>query len=196
VPGGIVEHELRAAGLSVSSKAHATLETYLQELQRWNKTVNLTSLDGGELVRRLVVEPIWLGQQLQLSGRLADIGSGNGSPGIPLYVGCSLTRVHLVESRARRAAFLRHVAHLLDRERILVHKARVEQLEQIERVEWITLQAVRPSELLLQALQRLFEPTTRVVWITASQEPPISGAFRVSMPHRRTEAWVFQLDQF
>jgi len=192
----ILEKELSDYGLSVSHNMKQRLALYVRELEHWNRTVNLTSLRGAELVRRLIVEPAWVGQELQLSGKLADIGSGNGSPGVPLYVTRKLTRVHLVEARSRRAAFLRHIANQLDGREITVHKTRVEDLDPpLERVEWITLQAVNPTAVLLRAMRRLFHPTTRVVWITGRATEPTRGASRICIPRSSTEVWVFQLDQ-
>ncbi len=192
----ILERELLAVGLSFSPAIREKLALYIRELEYWNRKVNLTSLQGAELVRRLVVEPAWIGQQLQMSGKLADIGSGNGSPGIPLFVTCNMSGVHLIEVRARRAAFLRHMATQLDARRVNVHKARVEDMSELEPVEWITLQAVRPSGPLVEALCRLCRSTTRVVWITAAQRAPARGALRVAVPWGQSEAWVFRLDQF
>ena len=192
-----LEEALSEYGLSVSRRTREKLATYARELERWNRTVNLTSLRGADLIRRLIVEPAWIGQELQLSGKLADIGSGNGSPGLPLYVTRSLARVHLVEARARRAAFLRHIANQLDGDEIVVHRTRVEDIDPpFERVDWITIQALSPSAGLLSALRRLFDPTTRVVWITGRSSSPVSGASRICVPGSTTEVWVFQLDQF
>ena len=192
----ILEEEFSRYGLKTSLAIESRLSLYIRELQHWNRTVNLTSLRGATLVRRLVVEPLWIGRKLQMSGSLADIGSGNGSPGIPLYVGCDLRTVHLVEARTRRAAFLRHVAAKMGGGGILVHKARMEDIQTIEPVEWITLQAVTPSGSLMASLRRLFQPTTRVVWITARSETPARSAFRIRIPGSSTEAWVFEMDQF
>ena len=192
----ILERELLAAGLSFASAIREKLELYIRELERWNRRVNLTSLLGAELVRRLVVEPAWIGQQLQMSGKLADIGSGNGSPGIPLFVTRAMSGVHLIEARTRRAAFLRHMAAQLDPRRVNVHKSRLEDMDELEPVDWITLQAVRPSGPLVEALCRLCASTTHVVWITASQRAPAPEALRVAVPWGGSEAWVFRLDQF
>src|SRR5262245_28177948 len=107
-------------------------------MKRWNEKINLTSLQGRELCRRLVAEPSWIGRQLQLSGTLLDLGSGNGSPGIPLLLTCGLERVYLVESRLKRAVFLRHLAtRLLHGERIVVQKSRLEDLSSCpEDIDW------------------------------------------------------------
>jgi 16S rRNA (guanine527-N7)-methyltransferase len=191
----IVREELSRLGLSVSDSVRAKLVVYIQELEHWNRSMNLTALQGTELVRRLVAEPAWIGHQLQLSGTLADIGSGNGCPGIALCVTRNL-QAHLIEARARRAAFLRHVAQRLNLENIRVHRSRVEDIEvRFESVECITLQAVNPTPQLMKALSRIFPPTTRVVWITSGAAAPTAQASRISVPSSNSEVWVFRLDQ-
>jgi len=192
----ILKAELSRIGLSIPLPIQKKLVLYVQELERWNRTVNLTALKGAELVRRLVVEPAWIGQELQLSGTLADIGSGNGSPAVALCVTRNLPRVHLIEARTKRAAFLRHVASRLELSQIAVHRNRVEDIaEPIEPVNCITLQAVNPTPQLMKALSRLFPPTTRVVWITSGAKAPAIGATHISVPGSNSEVWAFRLDQ-
>src|SRR5205823_4516510 len=89
------------------------LAAYCEELARWNKKINLTGLSSADMVHRLVTEPVWIGLQLKPAGILADIGSGNGSPAIPLRVVCPFAACHLIEARTKRAAFLRHIATTL-----------------------------------------------------------------------------------
>lgn len=193
----ILQAELSQLGLRVSESAQKKLVLYIQELERWNRTVNLTSLKGVELVRRLVVEPAWIGQELQLSGALADIGSGNGCPGLSLCVTRNPERAHLIEARTKRAAFLRHVANRLDLAQIVVHRTRIEDIaEKFEGIDWITLQAVSPTSQLMRSLRRVFAETTRVVWITSGGNAPARNASRISVPGSNSEVWVFRLDQF
>ena len=190
----VLEQELRRHGL-FTPPVHEKLSIYIRELERWSSRVNLTSLRGEELIRRLVVEPSKIGRQLQMSGTLVDIGSGNGSPGIPLYLTLGLASVHLVEARTRRAAFLRHVANLVDPEKIIVHKDRLEDIEDgAGRVDWVSMQAVYPSAVLLAALRRWSDATTRVVWITSIDTPP-SPTAQAIREGGSVRAWVFQLDQ-
>lgn len=183
--------------MSLPREARQKLEMYVQELERWARTVNLTALKGVELVRRLVAEPAWIGSQLHMSGNLVDVGSGNGCPGIPLYVTCQLSRVDLIEARVRRAAFLRHIGALLGPNGIVVHRVRLEDLPRgPEGTDWISLQAVDPSPKLVEVLQRLFPPTTHVVWITSKEKSPARGTSSVCVPDSNTVAWVSKLDQF
>jgi len=193
--GFVLERNLRRHGL-FTPVVHEKLSIYLRELEHWKSKVNLTSLQGEELVQRLVTEPAYIGRQLQMSGTLVDVGSGNGSPGIPLYAICGLKNVHLVEARTRRAAFLRHVASLIDPGKLIVHKARVEELGPgISNVDWFSMQAVHPSTALLAALSRWSSATTRVVWITNVETAPKEGATPITHEDGSIRAWVFQLDQ-
>jgi len=183
-------------GLQISPSVREKLVSYVQELEHWNRTVNLTSLKGAELVRRLVVEPAWVGHELQLSGILADVGSGNGCPGVALCATREFQQVHLIEARTKRAAFLRHVAQRVELAQIVVHRNRVEDIEEkLESVDWITLQAVSPTPQLMRSLRRIFPATTRVVWITSGASAPSKEASRVSVPGSNSEVWVFKLDQ-
>jgi len=181
-------------GLQLSPEIQVKLDIYIQELQRWNRRMNLTSLTGQDLVRRLIVEPCWIGRQLQMSGTLLDLGSGNGSPGIPLYLGQGLRQADLVEARVKRAAFLRHVAGRLGDGNIVVNRVRLEDMTAAPDVDWITLQGVKPIESLIQALRRLFSPTTFIVWIT-SGEFSLPGT-KIAVPDSKTLVRVLRLDQF
>jgi 16S rRNA (guanine527-N7)-methyltransferase len=191
----LLGQELSRLGVQFSREIEAKLEIYIEELERWNGRMNLTSLAGRELARRLVAEPCWIGQQLQMSGAILDLGSGNGSPGIPIFIGCQLRRADLVEARLRRAAFLRHVAGRLGDKSIIVHRLRLEDMASPPSPDWITLQGVKPIASLIEALQRLFLPTTRVVWITSGGVPLPAGS-RIAVPDSNTVVRVLQLDQF
>jgi 16S rRNA G527 N7-methylase RsmG len=105
--------------------------------------------------------------------------------------------VHLVESRLKRAVFLRHLAtRLLQGERIVVQKSRLEDLTSCpEDIDWVTLQGVKPVADLVATLKRLFKSTTRVVWITADSLR-FPGGENIVVPGSHTSASVVQLDQF
>jgi 16S rRNA (guanine527-N7)-methyltransferase len=190
-----LRQELSRLNLRFPSEIEQRLEIYIGELERWNRRMNLTGLTGLELVRRLVAEPCWIGQQLQMSGSLLDVGSGNGCPGIPMCIGCKLQAAHLVEARLKRAAFLRHAASRLTASTIVVHRQRLEDMTAAPKVDWITLQGVRPSARVVETLQRLFPPTTRVVWITSGVSL-VSAGRRICVPDGNTVAGVLELDQF
>ena len=124
---------LRRAGkarIALTDSQAERLATYLDLLFRWNRKVNLTALtQGDEALDRLVLEPLLAARYLPAGpGRLIDIGSGGGSPAIPLKLAVSDYALTMVESKARKAAFLREVARVLDIRDVTVAPARFESL--------------------------------------------------------------------
>lgn len=194
----IVERELRKFSVNITRDQTVALSRYCEELVRWNKKMNLTGLTGAAMVRRLVAEPAWVAQQLNMSGILIDIGSGNGSPAIPFHVLSKMSETHLVESRAKRAAFLRHVATTLMLSGVTVHRSRFEELsgDAIRKSQWVTLQAVSPSPQFIESIRQIAGTTTTVVWITSSSsQPPIKPTQVLHVPLTGTKVFLFDLDQ-
>lgn len=191
----VLETELRRFRIGLSPEQTSTLARYCDELVRWNEKINLTGLHGAELVRRLVVEPVWISSQLRLAGTLADIGSGNGSPAIPFHVVSKLSATHLIEARAKRAAFLRHVVHFLELPGVTVHRTRLEQIGSgLRNVDWVTLQGVALTLQLIQSIKTISSATTKVVWITSDSKPPVPPVQNLLVPSTNTEVLLFELD--
>jgi len=192
----MLQSEFRDLRLHVSSLSLQKLTLYANEIERWNKSVNLTSLRGNALVRRLIVDPVWVGHHLEMSGTMSDVGSGNGSPGIPLCITRTFSSAHLIEPRMKRAAFLRHIVAKAGLEGVAVDKCRVEEIPaKALHSDWITLQAIGPTAELIEALRGIGAETTRVVWITSISTPPVAGAELHEIPGSGTKIWVFRLDQ-
>ena len=191
----ILSGELVRLNLDVPAEIRHQLSEYASEIKRWNSALNLTALKGEALVRRLIVEPIWVGSRLQMTGTLVDVGSGNGAPGIPLSLTREFDRVVLVEPRLKRAAFLRHIAAKLSLRNIQIARDRIEDLQGPMHADWITMQAIEPREDILVALDRIRMETTRVVWLTSKDIPPVSAAEQICLPGSSSKIWVFQLDQ-
>ena len=189
----ILESELSRFEIELDSVQKGKLAIYCEELSRWNQKINLTSLAGQALVRRLVLEPVWVGTQLKLHGILLDIGSGNGSPAIPLDIVCGFRECHLVEARTKRAAFLRHLIATLSLVNTEVHKARFENLERsIESPDWITLQAVAFTKDILGSIRTISASTTNVVWITSSTfQTELQPSHILSVPVTDSKVLVF-----
>lgn len=192
----LVESELERLQIQTSPQQQMSLAIYCEELARWNQKLNLTSLSGPGLVRRLVVEPIWIARQLSLEGSLLDIGAGNGSPAIPFHIVCGLRQCHLVEGRSKRAAFLRHVITRLHLANVVVHRARFEEVAStFASPDWISLQAVALTERLLKSVRMIVHDKTKVLWITSGEvQTRLSPVHTLSVPATGTRALVFQLD--
>ncbi|HTG90527.1 MAG TPA: RsmG family class I SAM-dependent methyltransferase, partial [Vicinamibacterales bacterium] len=88
---------------------------------------------------------------------IIDVGSGGGSPAIPLRLVAPGTSLRMLESKTRKAAFLREAARVLELERTEVDAVRFEELlarpELHETMDVVTLRAVKVEPKTLAALQ-------------------------------------------
>ncbi len=192
----MLESELVKFRLELTATHKSALSLYCDELARWNRKINLTGLQGADMVRRLVIEPVWIARHVHFSGVLVDIGSGNGSPAIPIHVVSNLERCHLVEARSKRAVFLRHVVALLKDSNIVVHKARFEDVApSLEKADWITLQAVRLTPEVIEFIRKICIRTTTIVWITSpGNKSSLEPARILEIPLTGTKVFLFHLD--
>jgi len=119
-------------GLELQTSGRQQLLTFLQLLQRWNATYNLTSVKDIEhmlsqhvLDCLAAVAPLagYLGDQ---SARLLDVGSGGGLPGVVLAVVMPQLQITCVDTVGKKAAFIRQVASELALPNLRAIHARVE----------------------------------------------------------------------
>ena len=109
--------------------AHDKLLAFLELLAKWNRTYNLTAIrDPMKMVSHHLLDSLAVLPYLPMSadGRLADVGSGGGLPGIPLAIMRPQWAVTLNDSNQKRATFLRHAAIELALRNAHVQLGRVE----------------------------------------------------------------------
>ena len=149
----------RKAGVFLPDDLAEQLSQYYELLGRWNRKINLTALDSAdEAIDRLLLEPIVAARQLPSPNlSLMDIGSGGGSPAIPMKLCASTVELTMVEAKARKSAFLREAVRTLRLERANVETARYEELlarpELHESFDVLSLRAVRVEIRTLFTLQ-------------------------------------------
>lgn len=162
---------LSAAGLTLDAAQLQQIEGYYRLLERWNQKINLTALDLRDLPQasfdRLILEPIAAASMIE-DKRMAwlDIGSGSGSPAIPLKIVRPLLSLTMVESRSRKAAFLREVARTLDLAGATVATTRVEEFATSSShslFDLATVRAVRLDRRMVETIQRLLRPGGRLL---------------------------------
>ncbi|MFC4279090.1 16S rRNA (guanine(527)-N(7))-methyltransferase RsmG [Achromobacter aloeverae] len=120
--------------LDVSDLQVRQLLDYLAQLQRWNRTYNLTALRDPEqmLVHHVfdslaVVAP--LDRAMPANGKLYDIGAGAGLPGVILAIMRPAWRISCVDAVEKKTAFVRQMSGVLGLSNLQAVHARVEQLE-------------------------------------------------------------------
>src|SRR5262245_54151178 len=107
--GKLLRASAGGAGVSLPDTTIASLSRYLSELDRWRGTTNLTGELSAKELADHVVESVVGASLIADRAQVIDIGSGAGLPGIPLAIARPDLRMTLLEPRAKRVAFLKHV---------------------------------------------------------------------------------------
>jgi 16S rRNA (guanine527-N7)-methyltransferase len=117
-------------GLTLSARQLESFAWYLDELMRRNSQQNLTAVvDPQGIVVKHFLDSLTLIPYLgAASGRLVDVGTGAGFPGLPVRIVCSGLRLVLVEATAKKADFCRQVAAGLALKEVEVVHARAEEI--------------------------------------------------------------------
>ena len=131
--------------ISADSKQVVYIQQYIKILLRWNEKLNLTAIrDPLEILYRHFCESMFAAGAIPVDkGRLADIGSGPGFPGIPLKIIRPELEVCLVESNIKKGTFLAEVVRELQLTNTRVMISRYEELgEEIAPLDYVCSRAV------------------------------------------------------
>jgi 16S rRNA (guanine527-N7)-methyltransferase len=108
---GVIQRALSEFQLSASDEQVLQIQQYIAILLKWNEKVNLTAIrDPLEILYRHFCECMYAAVAVPVeNGRLADVGSGGGFPGLPLKIIRPDLQVFLVESNLKKVTFLAEV---------------------------------------------------------------------------------------
>jgi 16S rRNA (guanine527-N7)-methyltransferase len=128
----MLEAQAAAWGVSLDGEKLDRLQRYARLLASYEKANVIGTRDLDRILVDHVLDSLscYLHEPLWEAGRLADVGSGGGLPGIPISIVRPDLRTTLIESTRKKADFLRHAAELLDLGSLDVDNARVEDIGQ------------------------------------------------------------------
>lgn len=162
-----ISRRLAAVGLPQADETSAVLARFVDLLLRWNRVYNLTGVRGvDEILDRHFVESFALRPALR-GTLIADVGTGAGLPGVPLAIAEPTRRFTLIESRAKRVHFLRHVVTELKLANVEVAHARAEHLHVERPFDTVLARAVAPPAELLAITRHLTAPGSILLMLTA-----------------------------
>jgi 16S rRNA (guanine527-N7)-methyltransferase len=164
-------------GLFFSDELVEKLDAFNALLFRWNQKINLTSIaDPDEAIDRLLLEPLLAARHVPaLATRLMDVGSGGGSPAIPLKLALPQLHLTMVEAKVRKSAFLREASRQLGLTETEVETTRVEELlprpQLHEAFDLISMRAVRIEIRMLNTIQAFLKPGGHVLLFRGPHGP-------------------------
>ena len=159
LPGKPVKPETRAVILDL-------LKKYIREIELFNEAYGLVkAADRNELIVRHILDSMAVLQKLnagnpewEAAGKIADVGSGAGLPGIPLAICMPETGFTLIERMGRRAGFLRNCAAVLGLDNVRIEETDMEKAAPAE-FDIAVFRAFRPlTPDILKSLLRLVHP--------------------------------------
>jgi 16S rRNA (guanine527-N7)-methyltransferase len=120
---------IAALGLDLPSDAKARLLAYLALLDKWNRVHNLTAVrEPDKMVSHHLLDSLAVLPFFE-SGRVLDVGSGGGLPGIPLAIARPDLDITLIDSIAKKTAFLMQAKAELGLGNLHVATGRVEEFK-------------------------------------------------------------------
>jgi 16S rRNA (guanine527-N7)-methyltransferase len=154
--------------IELSGEQVAKLLAYLDLLILWNRRMSLTSLiDAREVAQVLFGESLVAGPLLGMQGgRLADVGSGAGFPGLPLKILLPDLEVTLIEPNLKKSVFLEEVIRRLGLVGANVSRNRLELDIETRRLDWVTSRALAMRDEILEFSARALNQEGKVVlWV-------------------------------
>lgn len=165
------------ANLFIPDELADRLLAYYELLSRWNRKINLTALDDPDAaIDRLLLEPLVATRHLPTGPvRQMDVGSGGGSPAIPMKLAAPEARLLMVEVKARKSAFLREAVRQLTLTDTAVETASYEALltrpELLEGFDVLSVRAVRLEKRALATLQAFLAVGGRLILFRGPSGP-------------------------
>jgi 16S rRNA (guanine527-N7)-methyltransferase len=177
----------RRANTPLDAEWVEPLERYFQLLARWNAKINLTALPLQEptdhTFDRLFIEPLAAARHiLNEADAWYDLGSGGGSPAIPVKIARPLLSLTMVEAKARKAAFLREAVRAMQLQRSdVLHKQFEEVVTRdtaIGSSGLVTVRAVRTDRKLFSIAAKLLKHSGRLFLFRPFDRPISPDGFR------------------
>lgn len=117
---------LKEAELFIPEAIQSKLIDYLELLSKWNTIHNLTAIhDPVEMINHHLLDSLVLLLFLP-PGKIIDVGTGAGLPGIPLALCKPEEKIVLIDSKQKKVAFVQHVISSLRLANAVAMGARVE----------------------------------------------------------------------
>jgi 16S rRNA (guanine527-N7)-methyltransferase len=167
-------------GVHLSADQMSQVREYIRILLKWNELINLTTIiEPAEIIARHFGESMFLHSILPVeNGRLADVGSGAGFPGLALKILSPGVHALLIESNKRKCAFISEVVRSLELPGVEILPMRFEEIRpQTGFANFVTARAVGGFPNLLRwARTSLSEGGHIALWVGGEDTIKISNS--------------------
>lgn len=101
--------------IELTERQIAAFMDYLTEFQRWSGKINLTAIKREEeIIKKHFLDSLLAWKHLKKGGKVLDIGTGGGLPGIPLKIVLPEIELTLIDSVGKKIVFLKNIIRKLE----------------------------------------------------------------------------------
>jgi 16S rRNA (guanine527-N7)-methyltransferase len=174
VPASTVVSEVFSGfGIKVTAEQITQIQRYIASLVFWNQRVSLTSVTNPiEILERHFAESLLAVPLIAYpEGRLADVGTGPGFPGLALKIGLPNLQVLLIERNTKKCAFLNEVIRFLSLDKVAVIRSDYADISPSDlKFDYITARALGDHKDLLRWASTRISPQGELILWLGSQD--------------------------
>lgn len=120
--------ECENIGIKLNEEQIMQFYKYMNTLVEWNEKMNLTAItEPNEVIKKHFVDCLSILKYIPKQGKVIDVGTGAGFPGIPLKIAESSLDITLLDSLNKRVNFLNEVINIINLEKIKAVHSRAEE---------------------------------------------------------------------
>jgi len=163
-----IKQGLDKLDISYGERAIKKLVQFMQLLQEWNQTHNLTAVDDlDEMVGLHILDSASI-QPYMKGATLLDVGSGAGLPGMVLAILSPALEVTSIETRGKKAQFQMFAANKLELTNFTVENSRVEEYDPKDKFAMVVARAFSDLETLIESSRQAIAANGR--WLAMKGE--------------------------
>jgi len=134
-------------------------------LAKWNRIYNLTAVrEPQEMVSRHLLDSLAVAPFLR-AGRLLDVGTGAGLPGLPLAILFPAQSFTLLDSNAKKLRFIRQVVAELGLNNVEIVHERMQEYQPARAFDMVISRAVASLEVLYRQASHVLAPGGRMLFM-------------------------------
>ena len=138
----MLQSSAKQFGLEISDADAQRMMRLLDELDDWNQRMNLTAIrDRSQQITKHLLDSLSIQPYLQ-GGRILDVGTGAGFPGLPLAIVNPERQFTLLDSTAKKLKFIDHAAQVLGIQNVTTVHERAENYRVNQRFDIVVSRAV------------------------------------------------------
>lgn len=129
----LVSHSQALLSLEITSEHQQAFKIMAEQLIAWNRHTNLTAITAPDQIEiRHFLDSLAVLRAVRLGsgGRVIDVGTGAGFPGLPLRIVCPAIKLTCLEATGKKTEYLQHVVDLLGLGGVHVLHGRAEEIGQ------------------------------------------------------------------